>query len=173
MPLKSIAKELGILISVAIIAAFTINFVSPKGITLVGDWHTSQGTASANSNIDGGVLGFEIDDVMTAKTIYDGGNTVFVDARPQGDYEDSHIQGAVSLPIDQFDILIDSFIADYPFSAALVTYGAGRGFSSGHELAQYLSDIGYTDVRVLLDGYHGWEAEGYPVESYSGNFFLQ
>ena len=39
-----------------------------------------------------------------------------------------------------------------------------RECEDSHILAYYLLGEGYTDVRVFIDGYPGWEAENLPVE---------
>ena len=46
----------------------------------------------------------------------------------------------------------------------MITYCSGRTCEDSHNLARLLSEVGFTDVRVFIDGFPGWEAEGYPVE---------
>jgi 3-mercaptopyruvate sulfurtransferase SseA len=29
-----------------------------------------------------------------------------------------------------------------------------------------LSDVGFSEVRIFIDGFPGWEAEGYPIEKF-------
>ena len=82
---KDVARELVILLGAALIAAFTVNHFSPKGIALFGDWDTSKGVISAKSKEDVVVHELEIEAVSTAKQIYDSGRAVFVDAR-SGDF---------------------------------------------------------------------------------------
>ena len=74
-------KEVIILIGISVIAAFGINFFSPNGIALVGQWDTSQGVVNAREKNDVVMDELEIDDVADAKTLYDSGNVLFVDAR--------------------------------------------------------------------------------------------
>ncbi|MBW2337956.1 MAG: hypothetical protein JRF47_14580, partial [Deltaproteobacteria bacterium] len=47
------SKEVSIILGVSILAAFAVNYFSPAGIALVGQWDTSQGvvTAKAKNNI--------------------------------------------------------------------------------------------------------------------------
>jgi rhodanese-related sulfurtransferase len=164
MPYKDIAKELIVLLSVSLFAALTVNFFSPKGIALFGDWDTSKGVISAKSKEDVISHDLEIEDVHTAKQIYDRGNAVFVDARAEDIFLEGRIKGAISLPAGQFDARIDRFKASYPLSTFIVTYCSGRECDDSHKLAQYLFMAGYTEISVFIDGYSGWKEAGFPIE---------
>lgn len=162
---KNIAKEMLILIIIAIVTAFSVNFVSPNGIALIGDWDISKGVISAKSKNDIVVHELEIENAQTAKQIYDQGNAVFVDARAEEIFEEGHIKGAVSLPLNQFDNRIGKFKAAYPLSSYIITYCSGRECDDSHELAQQLFAKGYTNINVFIDGYPGWKEAGYPTAS--------
>ncbi len=162
--MKKIVKEITILLAVAIGIALTVNFFSPVGIALVGRWDTSEGVITANAKNDVVMDKLEIDDVRMARKIYDSKTALFVDARSHESYEEGHIPGAVSLPVGQFDGQIDSFINKYPPEQPIVTYCSGRTCEDSHHLAQLLLESGFVNVRVFIDGFPGWEAEGYPVE---------
>jgi rhodanese-related sulfurtransferase len=164
MPIKTILKELSILIGIAVVTAFAVNAFSSKGIALVGDWDTSQGVITAKPKDDPVSHELEIDDVFTAKTFYDMGEAVFVDARPMDDYRDGHIKNAEPLPAYQFEELIDEFKNKIPPYVIVITYCSGRECDDSHVLAQRLLDEGYDDVKVFIDGYPAWEEAGYPVE---------
>ena len=164
MPLRDIAKELIVLLGVSIFAAFTVNFISPRGIALFGDWDTSKGVISAKSKQDVVVHDLEIADPNVAKRIYDLEKVVFVDARSEENYKEGHIKGAVSLPVDQFRKRIERFKAVYPFSTFIVTYCSGRECDDSHQLAQDLFREGYANISVFIDGYPAWKREGFPIE---------
>ena len=160
----TLVKQTIILLGVSVILAFIVNNFSPGGIALVGQWDTTQGviTAKANNDVVSGKL--EIEDVTRARQIFDSGNALFVDARTRDNYDDGHIPGAVSLPVGQFDEHIDVFLDQHDIQQPIVTYCSGRTCEDSHNLAQLLMDFGYSDVKIFIDGYPGWEAEGYPVE---------
>jgi rhodanese-related sulfurtransferase len=164
MGYKNTARGIAILLGSAVIAAFAVNYFSPTGISLVGQWDESKGVITANAKDDAVVVDLEIDDVRIAKQIYDSGKAVFVDARSREDYEDGHIKGAVSLPVGQFDESINTFRGQYSTYSSIVTYCSGRTCEDSHRLAHLLFDEGYTNVTVMIDGYPGWESEGYPIE---------
>ena len=164
MPYKNIAKELIILLGIAVIAAFTVNYFSPNGIALFGQWDTSQGVITAKPTKDPFADGFEIKDANTAKEIYDTGKAVFVDARCYEAFIDGHIKDAISIPTRQFINFIDHFKTKYPVTTPIITYCSGRECNDSHELAQYIIGEGYANVKVFIDGYPEWEKKGYPVE---------
>ena len=156
-------KELSLLIGLSVIAAFVINFFSPKGIALVGQWDTSQGVVTAKEKNDVIMDELEIDDVTYAKALYDSGNVLFVDARPPEDFAEGHIKGAFSIPVAEFDEQIDKFLELYKLDKPIITYCSGRTCEDSHHLAQLLINRGYQNTSVMIDGFPGWEAEGYPI----------
>ena len=160
---KSI-KEIIILVSVSVALALVVNTLSPKGIALVGQWDIAKGVITASPAGDAAGQPEEIDSVARAKDLFDKADVLFVDARSQNHYENGHIPGAVSLPVGQFEERIESFLNRYPPAQPIVTYCSGRTCEDSHDLAQFLSDVGFTNVRIFIDGFPGWEAEGYPIE---------
>ena len=146
------------------IAALTVNYFSPAGIALVGQWDTSQGVITANEKNNIVLNDIEIGDVILAKKLYDSQKFIFVDARSRDDYDEAHIKGAVSLPVGQFDEKIEAFLEQYPPEKAIITYCSGRSCEDSHRLAQLLLAFGYSEINVFIDGYPGWKAEGYPIE---------
>jgi len=161
---KKTTKEIIILFGISIFAAFTVNFFSPFGIALVGQWDDSKGAITAKAKNDFFVDEFEIDDVKIAKQIFDSGKAIFVDARSTDNFKDGHIKGALSLPVGRFDEVIDVFKDQYSRDSTIVTYCSGRTCNDSHHLAQLLIEHGYVNASVFIDGYPGWEAEGYPIE---------
>ncbi len=161
---KNTIKELTLLIGIAIITAFAINHFSPSGIALFGEWDTSKGVITAKSKDDVVVREHEIDNVLLAKKMYDSGGYIFVDARVYESFSEGHIKGSISLPVGDFDDRFMQLMEAYPVSTGFITYCSGRECEDSHELAQYLSDAGYTNVKVFIDGYPLWKAEGYPIE---------
>jgi rhodanese-related sulfurtransferase len=157
-------QEIFILLSISVGLAMIVNLLSPSGIPLVGQWDTSQGVITASPSGTEEETPEEINSVARAMEIFDNGNVLFVDARSSDNYADGHIPGAISFPVGQFDEQIESFLNQHPPDALIVTYCSGRTCEDSHNLAQLLSDVGYTHLRVFIDGFPGWKAEGYPVE---------
>ena len=158
------AKEIGIIVGISVAVAFGANYLSPNGIALVGQWDTAQGVVTAREKNDVVMDELEIDDITHAKTLYDTGNVLFVDARTMEDYFDGHVKGAVALPVNEYDDQIDAFLERYDRDVPIVTYCSGRTCEDSHLLAQLLMERGFMNISVMIDGFPGWEAEGYPVD---------
>ncbi len=163
MPDRTLLKELLILVGVSFSVALVVNHISPRGIPLFGNWDSSAGIVSANSTNEDSLFS-EIRDIETAKQIFDQGNAVFVDARSEESFNQGHIAGAVSLPVGRFQEKIQSFRELYVPSTPLVTYCSGRACQDSHELARFLEVVGYSDIRIFIDGYPAWKDKGYPSE---------
>lgn len=161
---KGTAKELMIIIGISVLCGFAVNAYSPKGIALFGNWDTSKGVVSAKSKSHGNYFFEEIEEIQTAKEIFDRGDSLFVDARHPDAYHEGHIPGAVSLPVGRFDEMIEGFGSRYPTSTPIITYCSGRECEDSHNLARLLFTEGYTNIRIFIDGYPGWEEMGYPRE---------
>jgi len=160
----AVVKETCILAALALIAAFSVNYFSPAGISLWGQWDTSKGTITAKAKDDVVVDEYVIDDVNAAREIYESGTAVFVDARAIEDYMDGHIKGAVSIAVNEFDDAIRPFVEQFALDTVVVTYCSGRTCDDSHRLSQLLFDYGYTNVSVFIDGFPAWQAEGLPIE---------
>lgn len=153
-----------LLLVVAVLLAFLTNTFSPASIPLFGQWDESKGVIRAKPNDDIYSLGFEIGNVETAKEIYDEGDTLFIDARDINAFEEGHIKGAVLLPIGEFDARIENFLDRYEPDQNIITYCSGRSCEDSHHLAQLLTEFGYENVSVMIDGFPIWEKKGFPVE---------
>ena len=164
MVLRKTVKEIIILVGISVVLALVVNFLSPKGIALIGQWDTSKGVITAGPNKSKEGMPQEINSVARAREIFDSGNVLFVDARSQRDYEDGHIPGAVFFPVRRFDEQIESLLNQHPPETRIVTYCSGRTCEDSHHLARLLADVGFTQVSVFIDGFPGWEAQGFPIE---------
>lgn len=79
-----------------------------------------------------------------------------VDSRPkERKYDLGHIPGAISLPDSQFDKLAAEKLP-IDKSAALYFYCEGLSCRLSNDSALKATQLGYTNVKVVPDGYPGW-----------------
>jgi rhodanese-related sulfurtransferase len=80
-----------------------------------------------------------------------------VDARPkERKYDKGHIPGAINLPDSQFDKLAaERLPADK--AAAIYFYCDGLACKLSNDSAEKAIKLGYTNVKVVPEGYPGWE----------------
>jgi rhodanese-related sulfurtransferase len=162
--MKKQVNEIALLLGLAVGLALCVNFFSPVGIALVGQWDISKGVITAGAKNDAVTDDLEIKDVKVEWEIFNSGTALFVDARRRESYEEGHIPGAVSFPVGEFDMHIEAFMNRHSPEQAIVTYCSGRTCEDSHELAQLFLASGFMNVKEFSDGFPGWVAEGYPIE---------
>ena len=100
-----------------------------------------------------------------AKKLFDEAGSVFIDARKQHDYANSHIPGALNFYAEEFGIEEEKSITGLlPFDTMIIAYCDGGECELSRRLAERLGEIGYTKVRILVAGWDGWKKAGYPIE---------
>jgi len=158
--------HVGVYLALALVAAFTVNTFSPRGIALIGSWDTAGGVITAHQRNDpvAATGDLQVKDMDRVKSFFDKGDSLFVDARAADSFAAGHIRGAWSLPLRGFDESIGPFLEQVPPDHPLVIYCSGRECTDSHELASLLKEMGYTRLQVFIDGYRGWRDAGYPVE---------
>jgi rhodanese-related sulfurtransferase len=161
---NTISRRTILLVVLAVAAALIVNHLSPVGIPLMGQWNLAKGVVHANPDSAHLNDRLEIDNIEVAKLIYDGAQTLFVDARSEEDYEAGHVEGAISLSLRDFDASIEDFFNQYPPEQPIITYCSGRTCEDSHYLAQLLLDLGYERVNIMIDGFQIWKDKGFPVD---------
>jgi rhodanese-related sulfurtransferase len=165
MPLSAWIKQTGLLCVCALLLAIALAVIAPQKFPLFHEGGLSTKPAAGAAASATALPEFEIASPGEAQRLFEEGHVLFVDARASDDFARGHIPGAISLPIGEFEADIKGFRQAHALTQPIVTYCSGRLCQDSHELAQRLMEQGYTDVKVFIDGFPGWEAEGYPVEA--------
>ncbi|MBL8131526.1 MAG: hypothetical protein JNL42_06685 [Anaerolineae bacterium] len=93
------------------------------------------------------------------KAELDAGNELFVlDVRTGDEYAESHIEGAVNVPLNELTDHLDMLPA---FDAPIVVV-CGSGHRSALAMVA-LNLLGYSNTRSMLSGMTSWTAKEYPV----------
>jgi rhodanese-related sulfurtransferase len=87
-------------------------------------------------------------------------STLVLDVRSPGEFETSHIAGAVNIPVDRLDPHLREIVAAGGGTMVLVCQSGGRATQAADKLAR----TGKSDLVVLEGGMNAWEAAGAPVE---------
>jgi len=98
-----------------------------------------------------------------AKALFDRKDAVFVDARRKEDYDIEHIAEALSLFVEDVDVLYESVMGTLPKDRTVVTYCSDAQCDTAIKLADALVARGHTRVFILLEGIPGWKGAGYPT----------
>jgi CRP-like cAMP-binding protein len=141
-----------LIIGVGVILAFVFNGSNPNGIPLFP------------KSIDRRAIA-EISAAQAMEEVKKG-NTIIVDAGPEGFYQRKHIQGAISVPLALSDILYEVTFTGEEKGKKVIVYGGTFGKLYDWELADKLLLRGHKDVKVLGGGMAAWEKAGHPVETW-------
>jgi rhodanese-related sulfurtransferase len=89
---------------------------------------------------------------------------IFIDARPDDDYEKGHIKGARSLPLHEVDQRLMTVTQDISTDTPIITYCDGESCELSHDVANFLVDMGFSNVRILINGWTKWKEADLPIE---------
>ncbi len=142
----------------ALALALSVNHFRPDGIPLVADWSPQARLKAATG--ESMVIPLE-----QAVEFYESKEAVFLDARPIHQFEEGRIPGALPVPWQNVDDHIGLFFEQVVDpEAIIITYCDGEACSLSEDLAVMLRDMGYANVKVLINGWSVWVEAGYPVE---------
>lgn len=120
--------------------------------------------ATAVLNPDGPPAEFELREgryvsaAQVADAMESGRELIILDARPVGDYQTSHITGALNLPFYELENWLDQL----PTDTFIVPYCGCPHAVSGQAL-DALRAAGFQNNAILDEGFYVWEESGYPV----------
>jgi rhodanese-related sulfurtransferase len=145
-------------ISVAIGTA--VNLIRPDRIPFIDSWAMADKLVTE----DGDTLAISLED---AAALFADNAVVFLDARTQVEYDQGHIQDAVNLPWHEVDNYFETVIMTLDPEAMYITYCDGEACPLSHDLALFLKDLGFTRVKVLVNGWTLWKEHDLPVTTAS------
>jgi rhodanese-related sulfurtransferase len=84
-------------------------------------------------------------------------NTIWVDARPDAEFEREHIPGAVLLNEDRWNELLPQFLTMWSPEKRAVVYCSSQSCNASREVARRLRDeVQLKNVFVLQGGWEEW-----------------
>ena len=158
IPLKQALWQLPAIIMMAGLIAIGFNQWGSNGIPIVGDWSVE----TRFSDIAGQPL---VMDLEQAAQLFEQNEAFFVDARPENLYIQGHIRGALSLPLEEVNRYFAEVADQLDVSKPIITYCDGETCDLSHEVALFLKEMGFENVRVLLNGWTVWQQAGLPTEA--------
>lgn len=146
------------LIALAAIIAISTNAFRDDGILLVGDW-------SVESRFSDTVGESLVIPLEQAVELFEKDSVLFLDARPQSQYVEGHIRGALNLPWFEVDRYFTQMTDQLEGSEMIITYCDGESCELSHELSLFLKKMGFGNVNVLVNGWTVWQQHQLPVEN--------
>ena len=83
-----------------------------------------------------------------------------IDTRLAEDYAAGHIEGAISLPVDAGDAIVEALRAVRP-DTSLVLYCQSASCPLSGMVAKRLLKVGYQNVYLYTGGWEDWQAHGH------------
>jgi rhodanese-related sulfurtransferase len=154
---KSCVKEALLVLAVSLAAAMVVNSLRPKGLDIF---------TPGNPNASGSPPTQSDREISLEAAIrrHADQSAIFADARSAADYEAGHIQGALSLPDQDMDAWIESFIAKTTPEALIIAYCEGVQCDLSKSLVDKLVDLGFVNARYVVDGWGRWKERQLPME---------
>jgi len=141
----------------AIALGVVFNILRADGVAFIGDWSPeSRLTDKESISL---IVAFE-----EARVLFEKDSALFVDARSKQQYEEGHIKGAVSLPWQEVEAAFAGVSGRLESGKTVVTYCDGEACDLSRSLAFFLKEMGFPDVRVLVNGWTLWRRAQLPVE---------
>jgi len=141
------------ILAVSAVLALGVNFIRPDGPAPV-----LAAPSAVQLTKNGGEIG-----IKDAAMLFISGRAVFLDARSQFEYQQGHVQGAISLPPREFAAQFQDIKPSLAGKEAVITYCDGELCPLSHNLAKHLRDAGVKNVYVLVNGWSLWQAEKLPI----------
>lgn len=154
-----------LLCMVTVSVSVVVNYLSPVGIAWFGNWDKSKGVVSAQAKNELIEHGIEINDPIEMKKLVESGHLPIIDVRPMEQYQKGHIPGAVSMPLSEFDNIIDQLFETMAPDAVMILYCSGRECEDSHTFARQLKALGYTNMKVYSGGMSEWEEQRFKIET--------
>ena len=86
-----------------------------------------------------------------------GSSVMWVDARPDNEYQEGHIPNAILLNEDRWNELLPTLLAQWSLEKKIVVYCSSQSCNASREVARRLRDeAGLKDVFVLRGGWEEW-----------------
>jgi rhodanese-related sulfurtransferase len=85
-----------------------------------------------------------------------GQNAIWVDARPDADFERDHVPGALPLNEDRWNELLPQFLAAWSPEKQVIVYCSSQSCALSHDVARRLRNEAQLKNVFVLGG--GWEA---------------
>lgn len=149
------------LLALSLAAAVAANSLHSKPLP----WLRDGGAAAIEKSLlltKAGAPGLKADEALR---LWQTKAALFVDARSPAVFVAGHIPGAVNVtpdPLAGEDILTQ---ADrLPKDRPLIIYCDSMACSKSKELAETLSQLGFTNLRTLQEGLEGWQAVNGPLD---------
>lgn len=147
---KNIWAQILIILVITVSSGLIYNLFSGQGIDIL--YSPLEINAGANLNAE-----------QTYRLLREG-QTLFIDARYQKEFAESHIPGAINIPANLSRDRLMSELESISKNRKIVVYCDSDKCQASRRLAGLMTYLGYERIYVYLPGFQEWQVKNYPVE---------
>lgn len=155
---KTVLWQIAALALCAVMMGVGVNQLRSDGLTLVGE-------PAALASLGPVEAGEAEIDLAEARRLFGSPGVLFLDARPASQYAQGHIRGALNLAWPQAETEFIQIADRLDAARMIIAYCDGEACRLSHELARFLADMGFGDIRVLVNGWSLWREGDLPIET--------
>jgi rhodanese-related sulfurtransferase len=158
---RVLLESIGIVLF-SISLAFLTNYFRSDGLPLFRP-HSSPRSILEKNNQGEGTISLTI---LLEKLKQPG--VIIIDARSQEEYQAGHLPGAINVPYSELFEESGLILQKIPFDMEIITYCEGIECSIAEDLASFLKESGFENVKVFAGGWEEWTEKGMLVEIGNG-----
>jgi rhodanese-related sulfurtransferase len=98
--------------------------------------------------------------LIQARRAHDNRSAVFLDVRGAGAYSDSHIPGAISIPLNELELRLPEIEA----TAWVIIYCDSLDGRDSRQAFRLIAENGVGRAETLTGGFEAWISAGFPVD---------
>jgi len=163
LQLNNAVRQIFFILVISIAMGLAVNMVRTDSIPVIADWSTE------SRLISNGDESLTLP-ISQARELFKNNSAIFLDARDENSFDQGHIKGAKNLPWNAVDEYFMDVAKGLPKDVPIITYCDGESCNLSHELALFLNEMGFTNVKVLVNGWTVWQEMNLPV---GGNLFAR
>jgi rhodanese-related sulfurtransferase len=153
-------KIIFLILLISIVLAFIYNTFSVDGVDLIRKPIIVKSvTVGEGENESNSILGLDLAQTIN---LFNQNVAIFIDARDQWEFSESHISGAINIPEFSFS-KDDSLLKTISHEKLLVIYCDGNDCDTSKRLANEIVNLGYKNVYVFLGGFKVWREAQLPI----------
>ncbi len=153
------------LLAIAAVLSVGVNYFSPSGIAWVGQWDRSKGVVMAKSKQDIVHANIEINNPLKVRQMIQNRAVVLLDVRSKDAYENGHLPGALSFPLEDFDQVLPRLLDLVKKDSVILAYCSGFECTDSHTFAAQLLALKFTQVQVYAGGFREWQEMGFDTKN--------
>ncbi len=146
--MKRFLAELALFLFLSTVSGFVYTFFTQQGFFAETKQAPQQGNTIS---------------LAEAKEYFFSGTAIFIDARHEYEFDQGHIKNALNIPLYIYD-RYQALLTEIPKDKLIVVYCNGIHCNSSYELAEKLSHLGFTNIKVFYGGWDEWKTAGLPIQ---------